>query len=135
MLKFQIALATLLICSIAFVSCGRMQDMLEPPADDMTMEMMMEMMAAHKSWDHVMLPAPTMTIMEAAAAMNPRGAGQAHGMGTRTVYSTKPVLWRIGREQLTPRDHDCQRSHGCYRDVCHDGRNDDENRRPNVCSA
>ena len=90
MLKFQIALATLLICSIAFVSCGRVQDMLEPPADDtpmeMPMEMMMEMMEAHKSWDHVMLPAPAQTIAEAAAAMNPGGTGQAHGVGTRTVY-------------------------------------------------
>ena len=86
MLKFQIALATLLICSIAFVSCGRVQDLLEPPADDTPTEMVMEMMAAHKSWDHVMLPAPTMTIPEAAAAMNPGGTGQAHGVGTRTVY-------------------------------------------------
>ena len=33
-----------------------------------------------------MLDAPTMTVEEAAAAMNAGGTGAAHGMGTRTVY-------------------------------------------------
>ena len=90
MLRFQIALVILLVSCIAFLSCGRVQDMLEDPVPDempeMSMEMVMEMMAEHESWDHVMLPAPTMTIEEAAAVMNPGGTGQAHGTGTRTVY-------------------------------------------------
>ena len=92
MLRFQIALAVILISCVAFVSCDRTQRMLEPVADDMmaTDDMMppMEMMdmETHRSWMHVMLPAPTMTVEEAAAAMNPGGTGAAHGMGSRTVY-------------------------------------------------
>ena len=88
MLKLQITLIAILIACVAFVSCERAQKMLEPvdtvdTGPSMPMVMDMEM---HKSWMSVMLPAPTMTIMEAAAAMNPGGTGAAHGMGTRTVY-------------------------------------------------
>ena len=94
MLRFQIALAVILISCVAFVSCDRAQQVLEPVADDMmdtpgdmpTDMMPMMDMTMHKSWMHVMLPAPTMTVEEAAAAMNPGGTGAAHGMGTRTVY-------------------------------------------------
>ena len=138
MLKFQIALATLLICSIAFVSCGRVQDLLEPPADDTPTEMVMEMMAAHKSWDHVMLPAPTMTIPEAAAAMNPGGTGQAHGVGTRTVYFNEVGAMANRAGAAYPRrDHDCQGSYGSYQHVYQGNRNDDESghRRPDVCGV
>ena len=55
--------------------------------DDM-MGMMADMMdvETHQSWEHVMLPAPTMTVAEAAAAMNAAGTGAAHGEGTRTAY-------------------------------------------------
>ena len=84
MLKFQIALAIILVGCVAFVACERsmvdLADMTDPgdaPAVDTE---------THKSWMSVMLPAPTMTVEEAAAAMNPGGTGQAHGMGTRTVY-------------------------------------------------
>ena len=90
MLRFQIALAIIFVGCMAFVSCGRGQPALvEPVVDDMSTDMSMEMtemMAAHKSWASVMLPAPMMTVEEAAAAMNPGGTGAAHGMGTRTVY-------------------------------------------------
>ena len=55
--------------------------------DDMT-KMMMEMMDStmYMSWASVALPAPTMTVAEAAAAMNAAGTGAAHGEGTRTAY-------------------------------------------------
>ena len=105
MLRFQIALAIILVGCTAFLSCGRIQDPLadpvaevmempmememETPMDmdmEMEMEMVTEMMAVHKSWDSVMLPAPMMTVEEAKAAMNPGATGQAHGEGSRTVY-------------------------------------------------
>ncbi len=56
-------------------------------ADDM-MKMMTDMMDStmYMSWASVELPAPTMTVAEAAAAMNPGGTGAAHGEGTRTAY-------------------------------------------------
>ena len=84
MLKFQIALIAVLIGCIGFVACERTQTVLEPVMMG-TMEMVMEM-DAYKSWASVDLPAPEMTVPEAAAAMNPAGTGQAHGTGTRTVY-------------------------------------------------
>lgn len=84
MLRFQIALAIIFIGCIAFVSCGRDHGMLETVVDDTVPDMGMDM---HKSWtDFITLPAPTMTVEEAAAAMNPGGTGAAHGMGSRTVY-------------------------------------------------
>ena len=93
MLKVQIALIAILIVSVAFVSCERAQKMLEPVADDMMAaddmtKMMMEMMDStmYMSWASVELPAPTMTVAEAAAAMNAAGTGAAHGEGTRTAY-------------------------------------------------
>ena len=99
MLKLQVVLiATLIIC-VSFISCDRMQKGLEPVAEEMMaaeetmpadgmMGMMMEMMDStmYMSWEHVMLPAPTMTVAEAAAAMNAAGTGAAHGEGTRTAY-------------------------------------------------
>ena len=98
MLKLQVALIAILIACVAFVSCNRMQKMLAPVADapmaaddmmaDDMMTMMMEMMDStmYMSWEHVMLPAPAMTVAEAAAAMNAAGTGAAHGEGTRTAY-------------------------------------------------
>lgn len=93
MLKLQVALIAVLIACVAFVSCERTQKMLEPVADDMMTgdDMMMDMMkmmdsTMYMSWAHVALPAPTMTVAEAAAAMNPGGTGAAHGEGTRTAY-------------------------------------------------
>ena len=91
MLRFQIALTIILVGCMAFVSCGgqRQPALVAPVVDDMSTDMSMEMtemMAAHKSWASVMLPAPMMTVEEAAAAMNPGGTGAIHGEGPRTVY-------------------------------------------------
>ena len=94
MIKTQIALLAILITCVAFVSCERAQQMLEPIADDMmaaddTMPAdMMDMIDStmYMSWASVELPAPTMTVAEAAAAMNAAGTGAAHGEGTRTAY-------------------------------------------------
>ena len=104
MLKVQVALTAILIVSLAFVSCERTQDMLAPVADDMMAtddmmaadDMMMDMMkmidpSVYMSWAHVSLPAPTMTVAEAAAAGNAAGTGAAHNPGSdiftsRTVY-------------------------------------------------
>ena len=86
MLRFQIALAIILVSCVAFVACDRGQQMLDP-ADMMdTGDAPSVDTETHKSWMSVMLPAPTMTVEEAAAAMNPGGTGQVHGLGTRTVY-------------------------------------------------
>ena len=85
MLRFQIALVILLAGCIAFLSCGRTQEMLDDPVtDDTTMEAPVDQIWA--SWASVTLPAPTMTVEEAAAAMNPGGTGAIHGMGPRTIY-------------------------------------------------
>ncbi|MCE2413506.1 cytochrome P460 family protein [Candidatus Poribacteria bacterium] len=93
MLKVHIALIALLIACVAFMSCDRGQKMLQPVADDMMaaddmMKMMTDMMDStmYMSWASVELPAPTMTVAEAAAAMNAAGTGAAHGEGTRTAY-------------------------------------------------
>ena len=93
MLKLQITLIAILIASVAFVSCDRAQQMLEPVADDMmdpdgmmaADDMMMDMMkmidsTMYMSWASVALPAPP------AEVTNPAESGGAHGMGTRTVY-------------------------------------------------
>ncbi len=79
MLKFQIIMITILIGCVAFTACERMQtdlNMVMPDSDP----------DDHTEWDNVVLPAPEMTVEEAAAAMNPSGTGQAHGTGIRTVY-------------------------------------------------
>ena len=93
MLKFQIVLIAILIVCVAFVSCERGQQMLEPVADDMMatddmMDMTMDMMdpTTYMSWASVSLPAPEQTLEAAIAAMNPGGTGAAHGEGTRTAY-------------------------------------------------
>ncbi len=94
MLKYRIALLIVLIGCVALVACSRTQDAImeamDDPGDDMMdpgdmMDMVMEM-DAHKTWESVDLPAPMMTVEEAAAAMNAAGTGQAHGTGVRTVY-------------------------------------------------
>ena len=82
MLKFQITLVAILIGCMAFVACERAQEVLKP----VTIDPEPEKMDMHKSWMSVDLPAPEMTVEEAAAAMNPAGTGQAHGTGIRTVY-------------------------------------------------
>ncbi len=86
MLRFQIALAIILVGCVAFVACERGQQMLDPA--DMTDPGTAPSVdtETHKMWMSVMLDAPTMTVEEAAAAMNAGGTGAAHGMGTRTVY-------------------------------------------------
>ena len=113
MLRFQTALATVLICCVAFVSCERGQQMLDP-ADMMdTGDAPSVDTEMHKSWMSVMLDAPTMTPEEAAAAMNPAGTGQVHGMGTRTVYFNEAGAMANKEGTMYPAGyHDCQRDHG-----------------------
>ena len=103
MLKFQIALIAILIACVTFVSCDRQQQALAPvvadmvdAADTMTADDMMDMMKMmdskmYMSWASRSLPAPTMTVAEAAAAMDFAGTGAAHNPGSdvftpRTVY-------------------------------------------------
>lgn len=104
MSKVRIALIAILIASVAFVSCNRGQKMLEPVVNDMMaaedttagddpMKMMKGMVdpTMYMSWAHIVLPAPTMTVAEAAAAGNAAGTGAAHNPGSdvftsRTVY-------------------------------------------------
>ena len=89
MLRFQIALAIILVSCIAILSCGRAQEMLEDPVTEMPMEMEMpmDMMDAYKSWEHVTLPAPMMSKDDAVAAMDWPGTGAAHvGLTPRTAY-------------------------------------------------
>ena len=63
MLKFQIALAIILVGCIAFLSCGRTQDKLDMVTDDTAADMPTDMtldlikMGAYTSWMHKMLPA------------------------------------------------------------------------------
>ena len=93
MLKVQIALIAILIASVAFVSCDRAQQMLDPVVvEDMRTDMKKILDAGtYTSWAHVALPAPTMTVAEAAEAGNAAGTGAAHNPGSdvftsRTVY-------------------------------------------------
>ena len=127
MLRFQIALAVILISCVAFVSCDRAQQVLEPVADDMmdtpgdmpTDMMPMMDMTMHKSWMHVMLPAPTMTVEEAAAAMNPGGTGAIHGMGD--PYRLFQRSWchgEYGRDSVSCWYSDCQGTYGRYQHIC-----------------
>ncbi len=89
MLRFQIALAIILVGCVAFVACERGQQMLDPadmtdPGTDKPMTMDMMDMTMYTS--SVTLDAPTMTVDEAKAAMDPPATGAAHGTGSRTVY-------------------------------------------------
>ena len=110
MLKLRIALIAILIACVAFISCERISKTLEPVADDMVTgddmmaaddtedmaeladaESIAELAEMYMSWAHVALPAPTMTVAEAAAAMNFAGTGAAHNPGSdvftpRTAY-------------------------------------------------
>ncbi|MDD9973547.1 MAG: cytochrome P460 family protein [Candidatus Poribacteria bacterium] len=98
MLKLQVVFIAILIICVALVSCERVQKVMEPVADDMMPadDMMMNMMKVmdskmYMSWASKALPAPTMTVAEAAAAMNPAGTGAAHNPGSdvftpRTFY-------------------------------------------------
>ena len=87
MLKFQITLIAILICCMAFMSCNRTQDALQDVMMDPEPDMYMIPAAeVYRTWMSATLPAPMMTVEEAAAAMNAAGTGQAHGTGVRTVY-------------------------------------------------
>ena len=90
MLKVQIALIAILIASVAFVSCDRAQQMLDPVVvEDMRTEMKKILDAGtYTSWAHVALPAPTVSVAEATTAAE---TGAAHNPGSdvftsRTVY-------------------------------------------------
>ena len=77
MLRFQIALAVILISCVAFVSCDRAQQVLEPVADDMMDtgdDMTIGIPMDYMSWMHVMLPAP----VPMADATSPAETGAAH---------------------------------------------------------
>ena len=101
MLRFQIALAIILVGCVAFVACERGQQILDEPSmmpsDDMPTDMILDMikMDTHKSWMSVMLPAPTMTVAEAMAAMNPPGTGAAHNPAHATTGITTPRTFYI----------------------------------------
>ena len=91
MSKVQIALIAILIVSVAFVSCDRAQQMLDPVVDDMRTDMKKILDAGtYTSWAHVTLPAPVpmteaTTPSETGAAHNPPHA--TTGVTTsRTVY-------------------------------------------------
>ena len=75
MLRFQIALAIIFVGCIAFLSCGRSQEMLDPVTEVTPTDMLNDMLAASAiaSWESVMLEAPVDT-------------GTAHGTGSRTIY-------------------------------------------------
>lgn len=90
MLKLQTALIAVLIASVAFVSCDRAQQMLDPVVvEDMRTEMKKILDAGtYTSWAHVALPAPTVSVAEATTAAE---TGAAHNPGSdvftsRTVY-------------------------------------------------
>ena len=87
MLRFQIALAIILIGCVAFVACERGQQMLEPAdimdtSDDMTLSIPMDYM----SWMHVMLDAP----VPMADATGPAETGAAHNPAHVTTGITTP---------------------------------------------
>lgn len=112
MLKVQVALIAILIASVAFVSCERAQKMLEPAVEDtiatddmMATEtpdpMMIDLMKAidpsvYTSWAHVALPAPTMTVAEAAAAGDAAATGAAHNPGSDVFTSRTAYINDIG---------------------------------------
>lgn len=73
MLKFQITLIAILICSMAFVACERTQDVLEDVMMDPEPGMME--MDAYKSWENRMLDGPWLDFK-----------GDAHDLGARTIY-------------------------------------------------
>ena len=58
MLRFQIALAIILVGCIAFLSCGREQPVLDQVTDDGMPMGMTEEEPAYRSWASVMLEAP-----------------------------------------------------------------------------
>ena len=112
MLKVQVALIAILITSVAFVSCERAQKMLEPAVEDtiatddmMATETPDPMMiyltqiidpSVYTSWAHVALPAPTMTVAEAAAAGDAAATGAAHNPGSDVFTSRIAYINDIG---------------------------------------
>ena len=90
MLRFQIALAIILVGCIAFLSCDRIQDKLDPVTDDTPTDMPTDMtldlikMGAYTSWMHKMLPAP----VPMADAMSPAETGAAHNPAHATTGIT-----------------------------------------------
>lgn len=90
MLRFQIALAIIFVGCIAFLSCGRMQDPLDPVTDDTPTDMPTDMtldmikMGTYTSWMHKMLPAP----VPMADATSPAETGAAHNPAHATTGIT-----------------------------------------------
>lgn len=91
MLRFQIALAIILVGCVAFVACERGQQMLDPvdmtdTGDAKPMDMVLDMikMDTHKSWMSVMLPAP----VPMADATSPAETGAAHNPAHATTGIT-----------------------------------------------
>ena len=117
MLKYRIALLIVLIGCVAIMACSRTQKTLMQVPDDsedgmMDMMSMIMAMKADPMTESVDLPAPTMTVMEAAEAMNAAGTGQAHGAGVRTVYfnAAAAMTNKVRRCKNVSRwIYDCQR--------------------------
>lgn len=87
MLKFQIALAIILVGCISFLSCSRTQDELDMvTAPDIPTDMTLDLikMGAYTSWMHKMLPAP----VPMADAMSPAETGAAHNPAHATTGIT-----------------------------------------------
>ncbi len=90
MFKCQLALVTILIFCVAFISCERTQKTLVPtmpaketmPIAKMMTVMDADMIQIYKSWMSVALPAPGALGKDTA----PPQTGAVHGLGTRTVY-------------------------------------------------
>ena len=110
MLRFQIALAIILVGCTAFLSCGRIQDTLDPATDDTTMDMPTDMildmikMDTHKSWMSVMLPAP----VPMADATSPAETGAAHnpahvttGITTARTFYINDIGVMANKEETT----------------------------------
>ena len=98
MSKFQITLVAILIACVAFVSCDRAQQMLDPVVVDDTRTDMKKILDAgtYTSWAHVALPAPTMTVAEAAEAGNAAGTGAAHNPGSDVFTSRMVYINEMG---------------------------------------
>ncbi|RKU31473.1 hypothetical protein C6499_04350 [Candidatus Poribacteria bacterium] len=91
MLRFQIALAIILVGCVAFVACERGQQMLDPvdmtdTGDAEPMDMILDMikMDTHKSWMSVMRPAPVPMV----DATSPAETGAAHNPAHATTGIT-----------------------------------------------
>lgn len=98
MLKFRIALIALLIGCVVFTSCDLLEEVWYPSEGDMPDDMMEMMdMDMHKSWMHVVLPAPG----PQAEATSPAETGEVHGKGERIVYINEAGVMALQDASMT----------------------------------